>query len=106
MAKKYLPGGALNPAWCDEQDAAIMTEEIMDGLEDIFNALDSEIELELAEGINLNISNKQQNIESSNEMCRTIHSLEKEYEAKFNFIKNHSETPEDLQLAKEIIGLK
>lgn len=105
MAKKYLPGGALNPAWCDEQDIAITTENIMDGLASLFNNLDINFSLQLDEGINLNISNKQQNIEPSNDMC-TIINIEEEYEAKFNFIKNHSETPEDLQLAKEIIGLK
>lgn len=105
MAKKYLPGGALNPAWCDEQDAALMTEEIMDGLGNIFNELDMDLDIQLEEGVNLNISNKQQNIEPSN-ICRTVEDLEKEYEAKFKFIKNHSGTPEDLQLAKEIIGLK
>jgi hypothetical protein len=106
MAEKYLKGGALNPAWCDEQDTAIITEEIMDGLANLFNNLDIELGLQFGEGIDLTISNRQTNIPSMmNNMC-TIIDAEKEYEAKFNFIKNHSATPEDLQLAKEIVGLK
>lgn len=97
MASKYLKGGALNPAWCDEQDAALLTESIME-LYDLFGD-DMDLDLELTEGVNITISNK------NKEMCKIINT-ESDYEAKFNFIKNHSATPEDLKLAREIIGLK
>lgn len=103
MARKYLKGGALNPAWCDEQDRESLTESIMDSLCDLFRNIDMDLNLKLAEGVNVTISNKCK--EESKEMC-TIINTESDYEAKFNFIKNHSGTPEDLQLAKEIIGLK
>ena len=104
MAEKYLKGGALNPAWCDEQDKAQEVENIMYGLEEIFNNMNAELNLQLGEGVDVTVSNKTSNIPLNN-MCNII-DLEKEYEAKFNFIKNHSGTPEDLKLAKEIIGLK
>ena len=64
MADKYLKGGALNPAWCDEQDAAEMTEDIVGSLIDIFETdgfEDSNVELELGPGVKLNISKKSQN---------------------------------------------
>lgn len=102
MANKYLKGGALNPAWCDEQDAKAMTESIIDSLYDLFtNGVDIGISLQLGEGVDISLSRKPMNM---NTMC-TIVDTESEYEAKFNFIKNHSGTPEDLKLAKEIIGL-
>lgn len=104
MVKKYLKGGALNPAWCDEQDAIIMKGSILDGLYNFFNNnVDIELNLELAEGVHINISNR--NKEERKEMC-TIINTNNDYESKFNFIKSHSSTPEDLELAKEIIGLK
>lgn len=101
MANKYLKGGALNPAWCDEQDAELMKESILNNIMDLFNMIDFDLSFEPIEGVNVNISNRNN---KSREMC-TIVNTENDYEAKFNFIKRHSETPEDLQLAREIIGL-
>lgn len=106
MANKYLKGGALNPAWCDEQDAALITKNIMDGMESLFNIfrnMDMEFNLQLGEGVDINISKYKE--KETKEMC-TIINTENDYEAKFNFIKKHSATPEDLELAKEIVGLK
>ena len=40
MANKYLKGGALNPAWCDEQDAELITGSIVDSLYNLFNNMD------------------------------------------------------------------
>lgn len=100
MARKYLKGGALNPIWCDEQDREIATRSIMDGITDLLNVIDMDLNLQFREGIGLSISNKNK----GKEMC--IIDTESDYEAKFNFLKNHSGTPEDLQLAKDIIGLK
>lgn len=100
MASKYLKGGALNPAWCDEQDAAFLKESISESIGSLFSNMMMDIELELAEGVNINVSNKK-----LKNMC-TVVNTENDYEAKFNFIKKHSATPEDLELAKEIVGLK
>ena len=102
MARKYLKGGALNPVWCNEQDNRIMTESIMDGISNLLNVLDINLNIQLGEYIGLNISNK---YKEQKELC-TIIDTESDYESKFNFIKNHNATPEDLQLAKDIIGLK
>lgn len=98
MAKKYLNGGALNPAWCDEQDEVILSNSIMSGICNLFNNMDIELNVQLMEGVDLNISKK------ANNMCTIIDT--NDYEAKFNFIKNHSTSLEELQLAKEIVGLK
>lgn len=110
MARKYLPGGALNPIWCEEEDARVLAENSMDMMKAMYElyvmmANDPDInmnfDLELAEGLNVNVSGK----EKPKDMCSII-DTESEYEAKFNFLKRHSSTPEDLKLAKEIIGLK
>ena len=101
MANKYLKGGALNPAWCDEQDAALLKESIFDTICNLFDTMEIDLDLELTEGVNINISNKPQ----LKTMC-TIVDADNDYEAKFNFIKRHSDTPEDLELAKKIIGLE
>lgn len=104
MARKYLKGGALNPVWCDEQDAAMEAEFIMDSIKlfyDIFDNMDINFNLQLGEVADINISKNR----NKKEMC-TIVDTESDYEAKFNFIKNHSSTPEDLELAMKIIGLK
>ncbi len=102
MANKYLPGGALNPIWCNEQDAELLKESIFNIFENLIDGLDINLNLEPVEGVNISISNINR---KSNEMCAIINT-EDDYEAKFNFIKSHSETPEDLKLAREIIGLE
>lgn len=111
MARKYLPGGALNPEWCDEQDAALLKENVLNNFYDLLefmkgNIYDMNINIPLGGGVDVSLyyPNNNTNIQMK-EMC-TIIDIEKEYEAKFNFIKRHSGTPEDLQLAKEIVGLK
>lgn len=106
MATKYLKGGALNPAWCDEQDVELEVERVSESMELLYELLsefDIDFNLQLGEGVDVSIS-KNSN-DKQKEMC-TIINTENDYEAKFNFLKNHSATPEDLQLAKEIIGLK
>lgn len=102
MANKYLKGGALNPVWCDEQDAEIFSESITDSIFNLLDILDINFDLQLMEGVNINVSNKRK--DEGRIMCDIINT-ENYYEAKFNFIKNHSGTPEDLKLAREIIGL-
>lgn len=105
MANKYLKGGALNPAWCDEQDAAFEAERIMEStkfLHDLIDDINIELNLQLGEGVGINIS---KNKNPKEEMC-TIVNAESDYEAKFNFLKNHSNTPDELELAMKIIGLK
>ena len=102
MANKYLPGGALNPAWCDEQDANMEAERITDALLDIFNddLIDADVALNLGDGVMVTICNKDEDDISKIKSCS-----EDEYEAKFQFIKRHSDNEEDLKLAREIIGL-
>ena len=102
MANKYLKGGALNPAWCLEQDAKLLEESIFNGIMNLIDMVDINLNFEPIEGVGINISNTRSR---SKEMCSIVNT-ENDYEAKFNFIKNHSDTPEDLQLAREIIGLK
>lgn len=103
MANKYLPGGALNPIWCDEQDAEEMAESITESIMDIFECddIDAGIEIDLGEGVVLNAQKSSSNRNNGN-LCIA----DNDYEAKFNFIKQHSGNPEDLKLAREIIGLK
>lgn len=111
MANKYLKGGALNPIWCDEEDARILAENTTSMMESLYEIcsmmaeddIDVDFNLELAEGLNVNVSSA--NKENPKDMCSII-DTESELEAKFNFLKRHSSTPEDLELAKEIIGLK
>lgn len=76
MAHKYLKGGALNPVWVDEQRANDLAESMLDVAMNIISLIDFNKEA-------------QQN----------------EYETKFNFIKNHSDSEEDKELAKKIIGI-
>lgn len=102
MANKYLKGGALNPVWCAEQDAKIAANSFSNSILDLFNLIDMDINLEIADGVTATISNTRRKEER--QMCTIIES--NDYEAKFNFIKRHSDTPEDLELAKQIIGLK
>ena len=102
MARKYLKGGALNPIWCDEQDAEIFADSIVDSLSNLFGTMDIDLNLQFGEGIDVNISNKRSD---EKEMCSIVNT-ENDFEAKFDFLKRHSDTPEDLELAMRIIGLK
>lgn len=103
MSKKYLPGGAINPAWAKEQQVDYIANNITDGLWELFNSIGMELNLELSEGVNLKISNQN----NTKDMCSVEDrgNMNDYLESKFNFIKNHSDTPEDLKLAREIIGL-
>lgn len=94
---KYLRGGSLNPAWVNEQEKQNIVDSIKDGLEELAECIDVKINMSLAEGIDLSLTNKC--IDNS---ISSIDSLED----KFNFIKRHSDNPEDLKLAKEIVGLQ
>lgn len=94
---KYLRGGSLNPAWVNEQEKQNIVDSIKDGLEELAECIDVKIDMSLAEGIDLSLTNKC--IDNS---TSSIDSLED----KFNFIKRHSDNPEDLKLAKEIVGLQ
>lgn len=98
--RKYLPGGSLNPYWVNEQEQSRLKQDLLEDLNSFVNILKDPIF-----GC---ISIMKQPVE----MCTIIHNgeqsyrgLEQELEAKFNFIKRHSDSKEDLQLAREIIGL-
>lgn len=100
MANKYLKGGALNPAWCDEQDALYDAERISDNIMNLLERIAMDMTIDFGGGIVTNVPS----VQNKKEMC--IISNVDDYEAKFNFVKRHSDTPEDLELAKQIIGLK
>ena len=70
---------------------------------DIFESddIDADVQINLGEGVVVNARKKSNSNES-----RNVCIAENDYEAKFNFIKQHSDNPEDLKLAREIIGLK
>ena len=75
---------------------------ILQSLSNIFEDLDMDFNVQLGDGIDISISKSN---EPSKNMCDVVNTAD-DYEAKFNFIKNHSDTPEDLKLAREIIGLE
>ena len=93
---KYLKGGSLNPAWVNEQEKQNIVDSIKDGLEELAECIDVKINMSLAEGIDLSLANR-----CIDHSTSSIDSLED----KFNFIKRHSDNPEDLKLAREIVGL-
>ena len=99
---KYLKTGAINPAWAEERDAEIMTNGIMEHIDNLLDSIDLNMDIELAKGVNINVSNKQN--KQHTEMCSIVPPLD-DYESKFEFIKRHSNSPEDLKLAREIVGL-
>lgn len=95
---KYLKGGSLNPRWVDEQNRQKTVEDTMDNLHELLECFEiNEININLAEGIDLSLS------PGNNSSSVSID--DNDYEAKFKFIKDHSDNPEDLKLAREIIGL-
>jgi hypothetical protein len=89
---KYLPGGSINPAWAREQEVANITNDISNEFYEFINNLEFNFG---KEEVNVNMIIRK-------EMCEIC---DDEYERKFNFIRNHSDSPEDLKLAREIIGI-
>lgn len=96
MCEKYLPGGSLNPYWVLNQKQQINAKEEAELEEGLMEALEScSVDPDAA----------------MIEMCKLVPfervpiTLDEELETKFNFIKRHSDNPEDLQLAREIAGL-
>ena len=100
---KYLKTGAINPAWAEKEDARIMSEGIKESINELLDAINLNMDIELAKGVNINISNSRQSNQQI-EMCSIVTPLN-DYESKFEFIKRHSSSPEDLKLAREIVGL-
>lgn len=100
MADKYLKGGSLNPAWCDEQDAIAESESIKQAINDLLECMETDVNFEIDLGGGISVS------ATPNYNSDEILFIEDDYEAKFNFIKRHSDNPEDLKLAREIIGLE
>ena len=104
MADKYLPNGGLNPIWCMEDDARKEADAIMESIEDLFDCdgVHTRLELDLGDGVKAHIEPDDDEYEDDGN--DNIDMISK-YEAKFQFIKMHSDNPEDLKLAREIIGL-
>ena len=109
MASKYLKGGALNPVWCDEQDAEYMAEQISEEIISLLECTDMSIDMDLGSGVEVHIPGKSEKIMDAlleDELEDEDVSVEEELEAKFLFLKKHSGNPEDLELAKLILGIK
>jgi len=96
MANKYLKGGAINPAWADEQEADRITENILNMIE---SGCVSKLLFEAIGGVAIEIENPGSNYEPENK------SNGNSLEEIFQFIKDHSDNEEDLKLAREIAGL-
>lgn len=104
MACKYLKGGALNPSWCDEQDSEEESSYVMDSIALLYEMskemdLNMSVDFQLEEGVVAHLS---KNNETKDDAC-SPEDIEAKLEAKFNFIRNHNDTPEDLELAIKII---
>lgn len=90
---KYIKGGSLNPFWINElrYQTRLKNNGRIPGEDDDFIPFSECLE---------NVIN---NFDSDDD-CDDI-SYEDELEAKFNFLKKHSDSEEDLELAKQILGL-
>lgn len=80
--EKYIKGGGINPFWMFEQEEQALEDDFIDSL---MSCIDMIVPVSV-------VNNQQQD---------TLNELE----AKYQFLKNHSDSPEDLQLAKEILGI-
>lgn len=99
MADMYVKGGSLNPFWVDEQiDKAAKKEfkeyigTVSEGLTNTLREVINEFSNEISEYYDEEEEDEKVNIAD-------------ELEAKFQFIKRHSDDPEDLALAKKILGI-
>lgn len=91
----YNPGGGLNYFWVEERIEEYNREKRRKEMEEYGESI-SDIMEDFAN--NLIKSSIQIPICDNN-------SITDELEAKFQFIKNHSDDPEDLELAKKILGI-
>lgn len=114
MAQKYNQFGGLNPVWVAEEDRRLaleqdrelqeananLIESIRNGFHDVIEAAAEAIR----ECYNENPKEEKEIILETNKVNNSI-SIEDELEAKFQFIKRHSDSDEDLALAKKILGI-
>jgi hypothetical protein len=96
MSKKYLPGGSLNPYWVLNQKKQIHDNEEVE----LGNELD-----DILEDCTIDRDVATIEMRKLTPVVRVPITLNDELEAKFNFVKRHSKDPNDLQLAREIVGL-
>lgn len=103
MADMYVKGGSLNPFWVDEQiDKAAKREfeeymgTVSEGLTNTLREVINEFSDEISE-----YYDEEDDEEEKDEKVN----IADELEAKFQFIKRHSDDPEDLALAKKILGI-
>ena len=104
MADMYVKGGSLNPFWGDEQiDKAAKKEfkeymgTVSEGLTNTLREVINEFSNEISEYYAEEGDEEEEDDEKVN--------IADELEAKFQFIKRHSDDPEDLALAKKILGI-
>lgn len=102
----YLKNGSLNPFWVDEdidRHAKKEFEEYASYLSKCFrNSLKSAID-ECRDDINALAEEYDDDEDDDDEEEET--DIGAELEAKFQFIKRHSNDPDDLELAKKILGI-
>lgn len=108
MSRKYIHGGGINPRWVLEQEQAKQKKEQeeyelvlkeredykINKLKDMVKELSYSASIQLKNGINATINNNEGNYQNYT------------LEDKFNFLKAHSDNPEDLELAKQILRIK
>lgn len=105
MADMYVKGGSLNPFWVDEDiDRAIREEFKQD--ENLQEALTDGLKIALQQSIREVLACKAREYEENQEEDdEDDEDYLDELEAKFQFIKRHSDNPNDLELAKKILGI-
>ena len=103
MADMYVKGGSLNPFWVDEDIDRCAKEEFKENMQYLSNQFRDSIKKvidEFRDEINeLNDDEDEDDEEEEND------DIAAELEAKFQFIKRHSDNPDDLALAKKILGI-
>lgn len=95
-SNKYNPGGGLNYFWVEEEIERIRKEKMREEMEDCGESIES-----IMEDFASNLLKSMAKVP----VCNNDGNINNELEAKFQFIKNHSDNPEDLELAKKIIGI-
>lgn len=97
--KKYNQGGGLNWFWVEEDIKRHQAEQFQNNFDNCMRIINS------SNTTNSETSNPGNTITNNYiVMCEKI-PIEKELEAKFNFIKNHNGCEEDLEIAKFVVSV-
>jgi hypothetical protein len=107
MPEKYVRGGNINPFWVMAEREKIMEEKALKKNNAKFYAELEKITKEYKEEVRKEVREEllQEFKEKHKQMVHEADSMPNDYDAKFQFLKSHSDTPEDLALAKSILGI-